>query len=70
MWLWLLATTFSWGCEAQICDTICKRDGDKAGIIINGQCGCWNPTDYKVHIKVPKHGWVSKDNKERYYYGQ
>jgi hypothetical protein len=62
MWAWLLVITinFSQACEDKICDRICQRDGEKRGIVVNGECGCWNP-NYKVQIKVPKIGWVYKE---------
>lgn len=37
-----------------ICDAICKRDGDKKGIVIDKVCGCWNPIDIsEVVLKIP-----------------
>ena len=63
-----LFLTLALACDDKICDTICKRDGDQKGIIVNGHCGCWNKNDYKPLIKVPKQGAVFKDKRTIYQY--
>lgn len=57
-----LLLSIALACEDQICDRMCQRDGDKRGIVVDGVCGCWNPT-YKVQIKVPKGGGSHKDKR-------
>jgi hypothetical protein len=66
MLLWLFLTTFSFACENEVCDRLCQADGEKRGIVVEGECGCWNPA-YKVRIKLPKSiGWSSKDKRNYY----
>lgn len=32
------------------CDVICKSDGDKLGVVINGECLCSNPRDVDKYV--------------------
>lgn len=37
------------------CDEVCIQDGDKKGVVLDAQCGCWNPRDIRnIPIKIER----------------
>ena len=47
---------------ADKCQTVCEQDGDKKGVVVDGECGCWNPRDIgKVPMKLNFRGKAPKE---------
>jgi hypothetical protein len=39
------------------CQTVCEQDGDTKGVVVDGECGCWNPRDIgKIPTKLNMKG--------------
>lgn len=44
-------------CVADVCDVLCKTDGDERGILISNSCYCANPRDISKFVtRVPRQG--------------
>lgn len=67
----ILFGSISFACLPQVCDAICKKQGEARGIVYKGTCGCWNPEDIsKLVTFVPANGKAVIDPKPKYIWEQ